>query len=495
MRALLAIERRMQDLERKFDNNQRFGKVTAVKYEKDRWYVKLNDGDDQTPSGGSGAPADAMGGEGTFKSDWQPWQSHSHESIKFSVPPKVGQQALIRSVNGTPELSSVEPFHYGPQAPSPHGKQDETVGLIHEKDKQQHWTRSTKDTHHVIIKSKQQTGTTGLGDISGLGDLAHIGQMAGLNGSAFSSILGNLGGLNLGALGNIADLKSLGNLATLDVSNIANLSKLANFTSLSNLSGIASLGAAAKSAGLPDLAQLGNLQSIGSQVSQANLGGSVGSMIGGGSGGAAGIPPSLGGQTNTQQAEAPKLPDVPGEGDDGVTQHKTTKDFILKTVGKNKSFYKQDGDTVHIRFGEQGKMADLLMDQGQVKVQFKDKKAMVKWTENDLTTQMGEDDKSKVVMTEDTITMTQGGNSASKVVVTKNDLTISQGSNTTWKMSDGKIEIGIGGTTWKLDAAGWQQTGGGIGHDGKSIDSTHKHDGVEPGGGLTGPPSDAFTGV
>jgi hypothetical protein len=128
------------------------------------------------------------------------------------------------------------------------------------------------------------------------------------------------------------------------------------------------------------------------------------------------------------------------------------------------------------------------MDENQVKVQFKDKKAMVKWTENDLTTQMGEDDKSKMVMTENDVTVTQGGDGATKIKWTKDDLTISQGGSTSWKMSDGKIEIGVGGTSWTLDSSGWAQTGGSVAHDGKLIDSTHKHDGVIPGAGLTGVP-------
>jgi hypothetical protein len=81
------------------------------------------------------------------------------------------------------------------------------------------------------------------------------------------------------------------------------------------------------------------------------------------------------------------------------------------------------------RYGDQDEKADVLMDENQVKIQFKDKKAMVKWTENDLTVQMGEDEKSKMVMTEDRITITQGGDKASKVLMTDHEIVVSQGSN------------------------------------------------------------------
>lgn len=432
MKALHAIERRLQDIERKFENKERLGKIVAVKYEKDRWYVKMNDGQNQTPSGGQSSD-DPMGGEGTVKSDWQPWQSHSHGTIKFSVPPKVGQQALMRSVGGTPELSTVEPHHYGPQAPSPHGKQDETVGLIHEKEDQQHWQHATKDTNHLIIKTKKkQGGIGGLDDIGGLGDLAGISQMAGMSGMDFSGMLGSLG--------NIDNLGNLGSLANLDISSMANLSQITSqLGNIGNLSQLANVGSMLNQAGLGNLAQFGNIASIAQQVTSGGFLGQVGSMIGGGAGGGAGVPASMGGQ---QKAEAPKLPDVPEEGDDGVTQVKSTKEFVLKTVGAKKSYYRQDEDKVHIRYGEPDEKADVLMDKDQVKIQFKDKKAMVKWTENDLTVQMGEDDKSKVFMTEDRILMTQGGENGASVLMTEGETVIKQGKdNSIVTIKDDYIEV------------------------------------------------------
>jgi hypothetical protein len=181
------MERRLQDLERQFQNKERLGKIVDVKFESQRWYVKLNDGSDDQPSGSGGGAGGAGGGDGqdTFKSDWQPWKSFSHGTIKMSVPPKKGQYALMRSVGGMPELSTVEPHHYGPENPSPHDKEHEVVKLIEDEDDDQQqgggqggaggsggasgqsedkwnsWQRETKDTHHLIIRKKesQQSGS------------------------------------------------------------------------------------------------------------------------------------------------------------------------------------------------------------------------------------------------------------------------------------------------------------------------------------------------
>lgn len=46
----------------------------------------------------------------------------------------------------------------------------------------------------------------------------------------------------------------------------------------------------------------------------------------------------------------------------------------------------------------------------------------------------------------------------------------------------------VGGTSFKLTAAGFEQTGGTMKHDGKNVGSDHRHTGVTPGGGTTGVP-------
>lgn len=46
----------------------------------------------------------------------------------------------------------------------------------------------------------------------------------------------------------------------------------------------------------------------------------------------------------------------------------------------------------------------------------------------------------------------------------------------------------VGGTEFTLTAAGFAQTGGAVTHNGTDIGDTHIHDGVTPGGGVTGEP-------
>jgi phage baseplate assembly protein gpV len=60
MRAIMTMERRLQDLERFIQNMHRAGDVTDVKYdqERHRWYIKMQDGE---------------GDNLAFKSDWLPW--------------------------------------------------------------------------------------------------------------------------------------------------------------------------------------------------------------------------------------------------------------------------------------------------------------------------------------------------------------------------------------------------------------------------------------
>jgi hypothetical protein len=470
VRSIHAMERRLQDLERKLQNKERLGKIVAVKFEKDRWYVKMNDGEDQTPSGN-----DTFSKKDTFKSDWQPWQSHSHGTIKYSVPPKIGQHGILRSVGGMAELGTVEPFHYGPDTPAPHGKQDETVGLIHEKEDQQHWQHQTKDSHHLIIKTKkkQQGATTGLGDISGLGDLAGISQAAGLSGLDFSSMMGGL-----------SNLGNLGSLANLDISNLANMAGISQLAGIGNLSQLASVGQMANLSGLPGLSQLGNLQQIANQVSSGGMMGVVGQMIGGGAGGAAGVPASLGGgggggagssggdsggsaggsggdssgsgQSQQQQKQqAPKLPEVPEEGDDGVTQQLADKEKILKTVGKNKSYYRQDEKLVNVRYGEKDAKGDVLMDENQVKIQFKDKKAVVKWSETDLNVTYG-DKQSNIKLDQDQIVLTQGDGTTVTVhkdhVEVKGASSCSAGVDGRWVyVTQGRVNLGVSGPTETAD--------------------------------------------
>lgn len=503
MRALHAMERRLQDLERKLQGKERLGKIVDVKFEKQRWYVKLNDGQDESPSGSGGQRGD------TVKSDWQPWKSFSHGTIKSSVPPKRGQYALLRGVNGMMELATAEPYHYGPENPSPHDKPDEIVHLIEDDENEQQggqggqsggsgggmstfaeggegggegggggkyntWQRITKDLHHLIIQKKGAS-------MDGLGDLGGLAGMAGLNGldmSNFTSALGGLG--NIGSLGN------------LNLGNLADFSQLSSMINISNLSKFADLGQIAQAAGMGHLTSVSNIMQ------------SVQTVLGGASlqapGGAAGADGQGAGQ---KQQSSRKIPEVEEEGHSDTTQVLTDKEKIVKTVGDKKSYYRQDEEKVHIRYGEQDEKADVLMDEEQVKVQFKDKKSMVKWTEEDLTAQMGEDDKSKMVMTEEDITVTQGGDEASKVVMDKDKIWLTQGGNANVQLKEDSVLVSLGetslfidesgltitagGTFWKFSGSGLHQTGGDVGHNMKSIGFMHIH-------GATPPPSLPFSG-
>lgn len=112
MRQLLAIERRIHDVERRLQNMSRFGTVTDVKFdaEKKRWYAKMEQGE---------------GDNETFKTNWLPWKSFSHGAISTSIPPRKGQRVEMRSPNGNAEMAVLEPYHYNPDDPSPHDKPDE----------------------------------------------------------------------------------------------------------------------------------------------------------------------------------------------------------------------------------------------------------------------------------------------------------------------------------------------------------------------------------
>ena len=189
-----------------------------------------------------------------------------------------------------------------------------------------------------------------------------------------------------------------------------------------------------------------------------------------------------GGQS--QQQQAPKLPEVSEEGEDGVTRTLNDKEKILKTVGKNKSYFRQDEEKVNIRYGEKDAKGDVLMDENQVKVQFKDKKAMVKWTEEDLTVQMGDDDKSKIHMTEEAVHLSQGDNTHIEM---KEDGILYKVGETSMYLEDGGLTVTSGGTFWKFSGSGLHQTGGDIGHNKKSIGFMHIH-------GATPPPSLPFQG-
>lgn len=73
---------------------------------------------------------------------------------------------------------------------------------------------------------------------------------------------------------------------------------------------------------------------------------------------------------------------------------------------------------------------------------------------------------------------------------TASDLTMLARGGTRIEMKGDQLVFRSGGCTAVLSAAGWQTTGGGVEHDGVYIGKDHKHKGVEPGSGMSGPPPD-----
>ena len=124
MRQLSAIERRLQNLERAIENAERYGEIVDTKFdqEKKRWYVKINDGEDKTPSGQDGQSGEFSQ---TFKSAWLPWKSFAHGTISASIPPRKGMKAMLRTPAGAPQMATAEPYHFSTENESPHDKEDE----------------------------------------------------------------------------------------------------------------------------------------------------------------------------------------------------------------------------------------------------------------------------------------------------------------------------------------------------------------------------------
>jgi hypothetical protein len=399
------MERRLQDLQRQFENSHRLGEVVDVKYENERWFVKMNDGDNKQPSGS---------GEGdgqTFRSDWLPWQGSSHGTIKSSNPPRKGMKVQMNSPGGQAELAHATPFHYDPNNPSPHGKQDEIVHLVEDADEEKQdggsssgggassgsggssgsgqggqqqdkwntWHHYTKNKHHLIITNKQEDNQSG----SGSGD-AGGGSSTGGGGAGDGASGGESGGEK----------------------------------------------PKQKSRKLPEIEEDGKEKTLqvksfyDDQSSQGQGGAAGGGSAGGSSGGSSGS----------------------SDSQDKKLTH-------LLTVGK--------------------------------------KKAKVKATEKEINVWMG-DKKAQINMTEDK-TEVMHGDKKSKIVMTKDDITISYGGDegkTSWKMSDKKLEIGMGDVKWTLSDKGWRQDSGKVQHNNSPIGDDHVHKNTQPGGGESGAPKD-----
>jgi len=139
MRELLALQRRVQDLEHAHRNQGRIGKIVDVKFDKQHngWLARMEQGEEPQ----------------IFKSDWLPWGSFSHGTIKMSVPPRKGQLVKLNCPQGQPEQGWLEPHHYDPDNVAPHDKPDEIFIRI-EKPSESGKTATDKDQTFDIHLTK-----------------------------------------------------------------------------------------------------------------------------------------------------------------------------------------------------------------------------------------------------------------------------------------------------------------------------------------------------
>lgn len=147
MREVLAMQRRLQDLEIASRNQGRFGKVTDVKFDKEKhgWLARMQQGE----------------GDEAFVTDWLRWGSFSHGTIKMSIPPRKGQLVKLVSPQGQPEMGWLEAHHYDPDNVSPHDKPDEVFIRI-EKPSEPGQTASDKDqTFDMLLTKDGPTYTIG----------------------------------------------------------------------------------------------------------------------------------------------------------------------------------------------------------------------------------------------------------------------------------------------------------------------------------------------
>jgi phage baseplate assembly protein gpV len=170
MRALFAVERRLQELAVRLENLFRHGTITDTKYDKDkkRWYVKIADGPQEDSSSSQGSSSSSSSSSSDPKNptwstpDWVPWGAFSHGTIKMSFPPKKGQKAQITSHNGYPEMGIAEPFGYSPNNPAPDGDPDKIHIRVEAETKNgQAGTDKNKILDHVWT---QDGATTSIGN-------------------------------------------------------------------------------------------------------------------------------------------------------------------------------------------------------------------------------------------------------------------------------------------------------------------------------------------
>jgi hypothetical protein len=466
MRQVMNMERRLQDLERAFQNQERRGKIVAVKSENQRWFVKFNDGSDDKPfgseeQGSSSGSADAFSNL-TYKSDWLPWAAFSHATIKTSIPPKEGQYAVMRSPGGSGEQAVVEPYHYGPENPSPSSKKDEVVTLV------EHEENSKKTEQAPSIFGSGSTGSFALVNISsdpismGLSKLRE----AGIDPSV----------LNFGPNGiKIPDIQSVQGLANQVIGPASDPIAMAK----------ASIQQAIKSAAgnmmgflqgkMQGLMQAKNDAKTDKQNVWTREASNTHHLV-------IGRKPEQNPEGQSQgegrkTQEKREMPDVPKEGAEKTLQVLATDKGWLLTHGKSKTSIAVDENDIFI---VNEKMA-FHVNKEEAKISKGDTKLSLTEDLITVTAKNG----SKLEMSEDTIKAAKG---ESMISIRDNAITTNVGDASTFVQQAGGLKITAGGVEWEFTGEGFKQTGGKMSHDNKNVGATHKHTDVMAGPAQTGFP-------
>ena len=114
---------KIEELERRLANVVRCGKVTEVAHDgENKGKVKFSDGKDDKD-------------EDCFRSDWTTWNEKSGDKSERSMP-SVGQQVMMLSPGGLPELGWCQPGGYVKDDDMPEAKAGEAVYRKRDKDEQ-----------------------------------------------------------------------------------------------------------------------------------------------------------------------------------------------------------------------------------------------------------------------------------------------------------------------------------------------------------------------
>ena len=102
---------RMEEIERRFENRERTGKVNEVDHEKGLARIELGKDENGQP----------------FLSPWVPWKTPALGSTKINVPPSVGQQVKLVSESGDLTDAAIDNSLFSDEHPLPVVKPGEGI--------------------------------------------------------------------------------------------------------------------------------------------------------------------------------------------------------------------------------------------------------------------------------------------------------------------------------------------------------------------------------